>query len=306
MALKENKYKNWVFTINEKDEKALPTTSSLKQRLDSKSFDEILSYVVQPEKGNVTGRYHFQGALSFKNRKRFDYVLKYLLDILSTYEISVEQITIDHMHGTWDEAFAYCTKSDTKVDDYITSNNIVKYEGSDISLLDNVNSKYPWQSSLFNAVFNPNTFSFKTPHDREIIWVTDKKGNSGKSKFVKHICFNTDAAIKVPFGTSSQMRSAIISAGPKRLYIIDMPRTMSADDNLCSIISLIEDVKNGFVVSSMYGKYEKIMFDPPHIIIFSNMDTPTDLMSEDRWVSLYINDKKEVISLQQRVFPWLY
>jgi hypothetical protein len=34
------------------------------------------------------------------------------------------------------------------------------------------------------------------------------------------------------FGTTSQLKSAIISAGPKKVYLIDIPRTIGEGDSI--------------------------------------------------------------------------
>jgi len=131
--------------------------------------------------------------------------------------------------------------------------------------------------------------------DRTIIWITDTLGNSGKSKFCKFVCHTNKCAVKIPFGTATQIRSAVISAGPKKVYFLDIPRTLGDDDSINSIISAVEDIKNGFVTSAMYGKFQTMTFDPPHIIIFSNDPCPVTMMSIDRWERYYINQMNKML-----------
>jgi hypothetical protein len=58
--------------------------------------------------------------------------------------------------------------------------------------------------------------------------------------------------------------------GPKRAYFIDLPRTQGFYDKKGDLLSVIEEVKNGHVMSSMYGKGGVLIMPHPHIFIFSN------------------------------------
>jgi len=56
---------------------------------------------------------------------------------------------------------------------------------------------------------------------------------------------------------------------------------------------MVEDLKNGFLVSAMYGKNQTLMLDPPHIVVISNMECPEKMLSKDRWTRYLIDyDKK--------------
>lgn len=74
----------------------------------------------------------------------------------------------------------------------------------------------------------------------------------------------------------------IVNIGVKKCYLIDIPKTRSQEESLNSLITVLEDCKNGHVVSSMYGTGFTLLMDPPNIIIFSNQSCPVKLMSEDR------------------------
>jgi hypothetical protein len=124
------------------------------------------------------------------------------------------------------------------------------------------------------------------------MWIYDKHGNTGKSKFVKWFCMNHSKDVcKLTFGTTSQLRNSMISIGSRKVYFMDIPRTKGSEDSMSSLITLLEDLKNGFISGVMYGKYKSFMMSPPHIVIFSNMKCPTDMMSSDRWVLKEIDRK---------------
>ncbi|AUM61699.1 Rep [uncultured virus] len=270
--MEDRKYKYWVFTWNEDldSERLLELEAFLKTFCDS--------YVFQKEKGETTGRLHLQGFLQLKVRKRHPT----LLSLFKMKFENINQLTIERMMGTKEEAIAYCTKTDTRISRPRYYGFPTPYEASDLQIFNNSVNWYPWQKSFMELIFNKD-LTIKEPDDRTIIWIQDLMGNSGKSKLVKHVCFNyPEESCKLSFGSSTQLRSACITAGPKKLYFIDVPRTLGKDDDINDLISVIEDIKNGFVVSSMYGKHQQMMFDPPHIVVFANVFCPQNALSSDR------------------------
>lgn len=167
-----------------------------------------------------------------------------------------------------------------------------QYDYQDVAFLGNPEKRFPWQNTLLEELFDSIPHSLKTADDRTIVWVTDQQGCSGKSKLVKYMCSHNDNTAKLGFGTANQLRSAVVTVGPKKLYIIDIPRTLGEDDSVNDILSVIEDIKNGFVVSSFYGTYTKLIFTPPHIVIFSNSRCPVNKLSGDRWKCYIILEKE--------------
>lgn len=290
---KNNKYRYWVFTWNATEEPlsktgfVLPNKSSLKNFLDFYAED----YVFQEEEGEETKRPHLQGAIKTKNRLRHQTLLNFFKESfipLDGVDLCIN-LTIDRMRGTWAEAVNYCSKSSTKIGETVSAVNREPYTGSDVSFLESREKRFPWQNSLFDQIFESDQVSIKVPNDREIVWIFDSKGNCGKSKFVKYICSNSSDIVKISFGSAPQLRSAIISCGQKKVYVIDMPRTLAEEDSLPSLISTLEDLKNGFIVSVFYGKYQQLLMEPPHVIVFSNKKCPVNMMSDDRWMTYTIN-----------------
>jgi len=165
-----------------------------------------------------------------------------------------------------------------------------EYLGYDIRMLDDRSQRHPWQNSMLDLIYNEKKEEFRRPDDRTITWIMDKNGNTGKSKMVKWLCINRpDEIIKITFGTSSQLKTSLVSTGPKICYIIDIPRTIGFEDKIINLITVVEDLKNGHIVSNMYGKHGQLIMDPPHIIILSNEKCPVKLMSKDRWKRYEIN-----------------
>lgn len=146
---------------------------------------------------------------------------------------------------------------------------------------------------IYNLIWNEEKSDFQPINPRHIHWVYSKRGNVGKSIFVKWLAINKpETIIKISFGTPNQLRSSLIAAGPKKCYFLDIPKTKNSnEDNLDNILSIIEDAKLGFLVSNFYGNYKTLIMDPPLIFIFSNDECPVDKLSEDRWQVFRINKK---------------
>lgn len=162
------------------------------------------------------------------------------------------------------------------------------YDANDLIIFDDYKNLYPWQKQVYNIIFNENK-EFNVPHNRKIISIVDSVGNTGKSNFIKWLCYNNaDQFIKLSYGTASQLRSAIVSAGPRIGYIIDLPRTQGTNDKIADILSVIEDLKNGYVTTAMYGRNASLMIKPPFVFVLSNRFLPYSALSEDRWETFEI------------------
>lgn len=300
--MEEYKYKKWMFTWNAENDESLIESEKLVEILESIA----ITFVYQKEK--VT-REHYQGFFILSQRDRLKTILNKIKAKLPTDKLDyIKNLTLENMHGTIEDAIAYCSKSDSKISETIYSNDIRPFIPKDLALFDDKLQLYAWQCDIHEILFNSRDFLkqrvITKPDDRTISVIVDEHGNSGKSKFVKYLCFNYEQDIcKLAFGTAQQLRSAVISAGRKKVYILDIPRTLGLSDNIYDIISVVEDIKNGFVCSSMYGKYEKLLMEPPHIIIFTNKEIDPKLMSFDRWKSYKLNKDKTLDNYQIKQRP---
>lgn len=71
---------------------------------------------------------------------------------------------------------------------------------------------------------------------------------------------------------------------------------MGHDQHLDDLFSILEEAKDGFIVDCMYGKYNESVFDPPLIVVFTNLNYCDYLskLSQDRWFDVYINSDQEI------------
>lgn len=96
------------------------------------------------------------------------------------------------------------------------------------------------------------------------------------------------------YGSASQLRSGAVNIGKKKLYIVDLARSKSSGDKEEDLLSVLEDIKNGFVTNAMYGSGKTLMMEPPHIIVSSNYILNYELLSSDRWQVYEINSKNQL------------
>lgn len=193
----------------------------------------------------------------------------------------------------------------TKSDKYNKKDiNTIKYNGDDIKILDDRKNWKPWQTEIFKKFFNED-LSFKKPQERIIYSLVDIEGQSGKSIFYKwllvHIGENDIG--KITFGTASQLRSSVINMGTKKMYILDLTRTKGRDDSEFDLMSALESVVDGMIVSPMYGRAATLLMEPPHILITSNYLLDYELLSMDRW-RVYEIKKNGTLGIENEIFKY--
>ena len=73
--------------------------------------------------------------------------------------------------------------------------------------------------------------------------------------------------------------------------MINLTKTKGDNQSLENMFAAIEDIKDGFIVDTMYGKYIETIFESPLIVVFTNnkLDEHISKLSVDRWSRLHIN-----------------
>jgi len=237
-------------------------------------------YVFQLEKGKEKGREHFQCYINLNERSwHTGKPLGALLSSLGMKGASARPASVEG------KALLkkYAMKDDTRLAGPWADCPI--YLGRDLGCMVN---PYPWQQNIIDMIQ-------QDPNDRKIIWIDDSHGNVGKSKLLKHLCFN-GLAKRVPMGNATQLKTNVITQGAARVYCVDIPRTIGSTEKMHDLISAVEEVKNGWVASAMYGKHQELYMEPPHVLCFSNMPPPSYMMSPDRWVIYKINPLLKCLS----------
>src|SRR6056300_1401406 len=186
------------------------------------------------------------------------------------------------------------------------------YKGDDLRIFSK-KKLYPWQEELKNKLYylsdsNNKSFRIRKGDNRTIIHIYDPDGNNGKSSFVKYLLyldmigrdFNNNLTLDsnqigaFSIGSSSQLKSAAYNMGPKKLYLIDLPRSLNKDLDLPSLMGSLEMLKNGSILGvNMYGSGKSLLFEPPIIVLFSNYLLDFNSLSSDRWSTFKINSKNK-------------
>lgn len=273
MANKPTCVSVWSITYNETVNNRLPPPEKFKSALDNLDPN---GYIFQLEKGKKEGRLHFQCNLRLKEKMTQSDLRKSLKSILREF-YGAGCMTIRATHDLKKADF-YCMKEDTRITGpWLFPANI--YVGQDL-----IQKFYPWQESLFSMVMT-------SPDDRKIPLICDTSGNKGKSVFAKTLGYHHGACV-IPLGlTSAQMKSAIVSAGPKKIYILDLPRN---NKSFQEIFDTIEELKRGFVISCFHGKLKELYMARPHVVCFTNEFPQLDLLSFDMWDLYQISSNMEL------------
>lgn len=68
-------------------------------------------------------------------------------------------------------------------------------------------------------------------------------------------------------------------------FCFDFTRTLDENTSIRSMFQVLEEVKNGHIVSAMFGSPMESIIPCPFVIIFTNEDVSKyyDYLSKDRW-----------------------
>lgn len=126
--------------------------------------------------------------------------------------------------------------------------------------------------------------------DRSVIWIFNKKGNVGKTKWAKWCLFEELSGIKafiLSNGTAQQLLASAsnyaAAHGPPQVYIIDLPRTQCSKQSDSTWYQIIEALKSGIYCTSMYGATTQAVSFSSHVVVFSNRLPNPYTLTQDRW-----------------------
>ena len=73
--------------------------------------------------------------------------------------------------------------------------------------------------------------------------------------------------------------------------MINLTKSRGQDQSLTDVFSTIEEIKDAYIVDTLYGKYIEAIFNPPIVLVFTNerLDEHKSKLSADRWLRLNIN-----------------
>lgn len=236
--------RRWAFTINNWTDEDIMAVETLGGT----------KLVYQTETGSE-GTSHIQGCIEFKNARAFSSLKR--------------QVARAHWEKArdWESLVAYCQKEDTRVE------GPAKVVGLPVAVVDYWDDELAqdWQREVLEIISGE-------PDMRKIHWYVDREGGKGKTTLARHICLTYSDAIYLS-GRPSDIKSAIASLEIKpRICIFDWVRSQ---DSRVSYQAL-EEVKNGIFFSSKYES-RMVIFNIPHVIVFSNFEPERHRLSADRW-----------------------
>lgn len=228
-----------------------------------KNFCDLFcsKYIFQYEQCPTTHSTHFQCYVTFKEK----YKSSALKSLLNNNGLSGADFSPAASIGLT----RYCSKNESRIDGPWASGD--HYFGKDLQVVrDNM---FGWQKRLVRLVD-------EEPHDRHILWYYDPDGCAGKSKFCKYMTKFKDC-LAITTGKASDILYVVKEMEKKRMYIFDLARTIPKGYEDEFYLTL-ESVKNGYFINTKY-KGGVVMFETPHVIVFSNFMPNRAKLSDDRW-----------------------
>lgn len=239
----------------------------------------------QLEKGEETGRLHFQGIISLQTKR----TKKDCLSVMSPLPEYFEPVSNPNIKGGT-ELF-YVTKPDTRVEGPWTDKDKQQYIPRQYRDLEK--SLYPWQQTIWDAadVFEKRTVNL----------IVDKKGCSGKSTLAALMELHGRGIDLPPVNDAEKLVQSLADIliaqeciNPRTIFV-DIPRAMK-QDKLYGMYTAIEQIKKGKVVDTRYS-YKYWWFDAPQVWVFANTVPDFTYLSEDRWKFWSISEEKELTAL---------
>jgi len=223
------------------------------------AFEPYL-YVFQLERGEETGKLHWQGFVQAQKRFRF----------LERFKKKLGLNFAKVANGNEQHNLRYCNKDETFVGHRHT--NIEK-------LLDPLEGRelYPFQRQVLDIVASNEI------EDRPVYWFWNAEGCNGKTAVAKHVIMNHPRRAILLGGKASDMKNGVLNfiekmGQPPKIVMLNLVRSL---ENFVSYQG-IEEVKDGLFYSP---KYEggMVVMNPPILIIFANFEPDREKLSADRW-----------------------
>lgn len=247
---------HWFFTFNNYTPKDLETLETY-FRINCKK------YIFQEEIGkNLTK--HLQGSIHLKKKMRWE-------------QFNLNKKIHWEKTNNINRADEYCQKVDSR------NGRIFKW-GFPVEL-EIIKELYNWQNKVLISLL-------EKPNDRTINWIYDKDGCSGKTVFAKYLSAKSDAIICTGGGVKdiANLLSNLAKNGRDlnklTTFIFNFGRS-------CENVSYvgIESVKDGLITNTKFESHTMV-FNCPHLWIFSNELPEFGKLSKDRWCVYTIEDQE--------------
>lgn len=292
--------KHWCYTLNNYSDDDLSQLSNLQPRT---------SYHVFGIETGASGTQHLQGTICFSSKIRMSGIKRLIpslerahLEVCRNLHASIEYCKKDGDYREFGEA----PSGSGRRSDLEDFKDAVKGGIYDIRTIrerySNVYAKYPrfvieyirdqkpvtevtrhplraWQADLFRNLR-------RAPDEREVIFIVDKIGNSGKSWFVDYYDeLHSDSLVILP-GKKADMVYCFATCGfDPRVVFVDCPRSKQGE---FIQYDFLEDLKNGRVFCSKYESH-LVRFRTPHVVVMMNEEPDRTKLSSDRYLVVDVN-----------------
>lgn len=222
------------------------------------------SWVFQKERGGLTNTPHYQGRIVLKEKMR-----------LITLHNKLADGPLDGCHlsptskANCGNAF-YVMKEDGRIEGPWSDKTVVNYIPQRVRDF----QPFPWQEKVLEIAMDVN--------DRVIHVIHDPFGNTGKSTLVIYMATHGKACNIPPMKDHKDIMRMVMNKPKNRCYMIDLPRA-SDKRHMTNMWAAIETVKSGYAYDDRY-EFKDEYFEPPNIIVFTNIVPDRSLLSEDRWI----------------------
>jgi hypothetical protein len=294
--MKSNNTKYWFFTWEANAaQRKLPSKEKLKAFL-----DQIADYgQFQEEVGEKKGNLHYQGCLELYGPRVSK---KKLLDTFKDNFKNIGGLTISKVFSK-DAVLAYTSKQETRQSATVYCGRKEMFS-TEIQALCNKE----WQRDAFEFMksvkYNDDFPDVVRLRKRSIYWIEDSKGGSGKSEFLQWLrAGQKDLVCRLlPIDSVDRLVHAVTEISKHEkvdVFMIDDTRAQGDKTSFNNMFEAIERIKNGYVVSTMYGRYAEAMYARPQIIFCTNREIFGYLksLSRDRWYHMKITDDHKLIKL---------
>lgn len=137
----------------------------------------------------------------------------------------------------------------------------------------------PWQEALFRSLS-------ESPDPRSVMWLWESQGGQGKSFMARYLMATTSTLV-LEAGKKFDLAHIVATTHPfPSIIVFDLARTTAPEEGashrLDSVYSMMESLKNGYMISTKYNS-TTLVFKIPHVVVFANFPPDESKMSCDRW-----------------------
>lgn len=145
----------------------------------------------------------------------------------------------------------------------------------------------PWQQNVVDLLECP-------VHPRQINWLWEGTGNTGKSTMASYLEVQKDALVLEAAGKKDLAYIISQTIGLKEIVVFDLARCQEPDSNekfnpLAGFYNVCEGLKNGCITNTKYES-KRIRVNVPHVWVFANFQPDYTKWSEDRYKVWTIKD----------------